>query len=231
MVDEVGLETIEKTPSPEEEIDRVLTLAASYLATKMASAWKPESPADRLMRLSGAEIQQRLTAFVLENYDSSHPRREKETRRWLKERLRDFWQGYHHLVLRPLEARGYNIEGVNPNTGMELVLSLKQGVKGMIATALMARDSGWEVEFPKVEEDVRFGRDLIVKKEGKEVALQVKCRKGAKFVVKKKSHYPLVRVTIPADKWFFLDSELGIPHRSRAEDFGRWLNKQLRGGR
>lgn len=232
MTEEVR-ETAEKIASPE-EVNEILVLAADYLATRIASAYQPESLLDSKMRELGAKVQQRLTGFVLENYDTSDPQREKEARWALRRTLKGFWNQYHQLTLKPLkkklEEQGHDIAKLPEDTGIEMVLSLKQGVIGTVAAALMARDCGWEVELPTLEEDVKLGKDLVLKKEGREVFLQVKCPREGIFAVRREINRPLIRVTIPARRGFFLEPEVGIPHRSKAEDFGRWLSLQLEKG-
>lgn len=224
---DVGLETRERVSSQEEEINRCLGLAADYLAAIIASKWKPESQEDLQMRKAGARLQQRLATFVLRNYHHRDPQGAEV----LEMRMRRFWEGYHLLVLKPLEKEGYNIEQLRqrkPDTGMEYVISLKQGVWGAVATSTLALRSGWQVEFPSAEEDVRSGIDLFIEKEGQRIPLQIKCRQEASSIgVRKERSGLMLRVTIPAKRTFFKHPELGIPDPTNITIFKRHLESQL----
>lgn len=231
MVDEaIATEELIRVPETREQIDAILILASDYLAEKIKSAWKPDSPEDKEMRQKGAELQQRLTQFIIEGYDDSSPEASRVSRFQILEQLKPFWEGCRRLVIRPLASKGYNLSEVPPNTGMFMVLALENGVRGMVATWLMAKAAGWNPKLPPVEQDVSEGKDLILEKNGKEVPLQVKCHEGGKFIVTRAGQ--LILVSLPAPEQvgnrFYRDPKLGIPHQIEFQRFSAWLENQLR---
>lgn len=232
MIDGGGLEAIEKTPLPERptKIGGILELAAHYLAKKRAGANQPDSEADWQMRIAGARLQQRLVSYFLENYDGD-PKREKDSRLAIRNTFAQFWQGYRQLVIAPLLERGYNPDTIPKSAGREMVLTLEHGVKGMLAACVMAKACGWEIRFPTLEEDVKIGKDLIIKRGGREVPLQIKCFRDAKFSVARGGTPNGLTVCIPANPEFFRDPEVGIPHNKHADQFDSWVVNQLKGGK
>lgn len=223
---------VESAPYPREEMQPVhsaLLSASKYLANKAASVHRPDSPEDLQMRRSGARTQQMVTSFILEHYEATGNVEETRRRNWISGRLAYFWEGYRRLVLQPLAERGIDITRLGPRVGLEQVLEFQNGVKGMVATAVLAKAKGWEVEFPTVDEDVKQGIDLYLTRGGRRVPVQIKCRNGAKFGVVRDGESSVIKVFITGDREFFLDSELGIPHRKHSEQFDQWLTDQLRG--
>lgn len=225
-------EVIESAPYPREEMQPVhhaLVFAADYLANKIASVHRPESPEDLQMRRSGARTQQIVTSFILDNYEATRNVEETRKRNWISDRLGYFWAGYRQLVIQPLKDHGIDLARLGPKVGLEQVAELKSGVKGAVATAVLAKATGWDVEFPTVDEDVKQGIDLYLTRGGRRVPVQIKCRNGEKFEVVREGKSRVVSVFIPADSYFFMDSDLGIPHRKHAEDFDTWLTDHSRG--
>ncbi len=223
---------IQSAPYPVEElrpIHSALRVASDYLAMRIASANRPDSPEDLQMRRSGASVQQIVTSFILEHYEATRDTEETIKRNWIYDRLAVFWQGYRELVVEPLKNHGIDINRLSSKVGMEQVFELKNGVKGMVATAVLAQSRGWEVDFPTIEEDVRQGIDLYLSRGSRRVPTQIKCKLGKKFGVVREGISRVVNVYIPADPYFFMDAELGIPHRKHAEDFDNWLTDHSRG--
>lgn len=225
----------EGSASPETEVRKILGTAADYLAYRTASRFEPGSPEDDRMRETGALLQQRLTRFFLAQY-SPHPFiAEQQSRNLVKGHLGDFWERYRHLVIEPLGRQGLSIGSAPEDSGLAMVLGLRNGVRGMIATSMMALDSGWELEWPTPQEDARRGIDLRIARDELRVPLQVKCLNGMKFIVNKERVGDLVWVGIPGDsKNWFRDFELGIPNTSHSAEFNNWIMEavaRFRGGR
>lgn len=231
MAEQLVNEIIEQAPYPKEELEQIhsaLLVASKYLANKIASANKPDSAEDLKMRHSGAQTQQIIAAFTIEHYHATRDTRETRSRNWILNRLAIFWDGYRQLVLEPLRERGIDTTRLKPTLGMEQVFDLQQGVRGMVATAILAQTAGWEVEFPTVDEDVVKGIDLFLKRGGRRVPVQIKCKSGKKFGVVPEDRSKIIDVFIPGERSFFMDYELGIPHRSHAENFDMWLTNHSR---
>lgn len=227
MDDIALLEQVERPVSPEKEIDSILGVAADYLAGRVASAYQPDSKEDLKMRLAGARLQQKLVRFFFKHYNPKTPTQERDSRTKILAGFNHFWKGYHQLVLKPLQQRGYKLEDLPKGTGIQMVSTLANGVRGMIAATFMARACGWKVDLPSTEDDVKLGKDLILKRGGQEVALQVKCHYGGEFLVRKDPVAKTALVVIPANPEFYRDPELGVPHNSKLAPFGEWLNSQL----
>lgn len=225
QMDEGVVETTEKPKSPEVEIDEILKLASDYLYKKIANGRKPDEDLDYQMRLVGAKVQGRLTEFALKRMGERHRER-------LRTHLNGFWRRYYELVesscVRILKEKGFKEENLPKRVVREKVLVFRQGVIGVIATAVMAKKNGWEVRIPSTEEDVKEGIDLFIERKDRSLPLQVKCEKDAKFVITRRRDR--MWVVIPARTSFFEDHQLGIPEHRHIKRFGRWIENNLEKG-
>ncbi len=219
---------LEEVPAAAETSQKAIFEAIHrHLALKMASAWKPDSAEDYQMRLEGAKCQQLATKVVVGGLGSLMG--EETLRRFLKENVRLV---YYNCLVDAWEQKGNRRDVFPSRMGNELCDNLMRGIKGEVAVCLLARDAGWQIEYPPLEADVKSGVDLLLRKGDLRCALQVKCQQEGKFSVweenRRWQNFPCLRVVVPDRMEFFRDWEIGIPCAANARRFETWLQNHLR---
>lgn len=214
------------------EIDAVLQDVATYVARKAVAA-RPGSIEDEKMKLACVRVQQAVVGFVLNHYNPQSPHEEAD-RIWLQRKLAVFWNNHRTVAVASLQQAfgelGLDPRAINGAVGARLATILEAGTRGMIAACLMAKGCGYGIKLPEPRQDVREGIDffLIPNNNGPMVPVQVKCRQGMEFMVGPDDRNPrLIFVTIPDNKQFFRDYQIGVPRPEDVATFGKLLGRTL----
>lgn len=226
MAEEVR-ETVEEIPSPEEKLRLIEKIAMAHLIDKRLRTGEKA--------LSGAMMHIHIARFIMDQLEKN-PGDIRE----IMEKMENIWNKYYQRIFRHYKqavvAPGrlrvpeeYRETVVEEEINKVLIEPEKRGVKGLVATAFMARKNGWRLKFPKAEEDVEKGIDLTILRGIQSVPLQIKCPESQEELeVRRRGSKVWVRV--PAASSFYVVPELGIPRSKNVRNFGELLNKQLNKG-
>lgn len=229
----------EKLSEQEFEVLSVLSMVLG--TTKMVldrSVGVKKSEIPRSAFLESAAAQQEIVKTVLGNLD--------ETGKPQRGVVKSF------ALVTEIFDDYFNPENPRLETsGVEMEAGLWQGIQGMMTTAFLFREAGWEIRFPPPELDVNYDVDLIVRNPGGKIfAVDITAKmpriideKGTlsePFSVQKKNVVPIpevlaegvqgrIKINVPplrhhSSRGFYEDRITGFPAGSAIDKFTSVLN-------